>query len=163
MVTKLTEKGPDFQWPLASRIEVLTSSDIMQIAPLPPFLILDGLVGDISAALVYERVLYTDTEELPLYQHAKQFLLACLSKNNLPDPKPHVNPMCFMQLPSAAARKWAMKRFKDHFSSLIPPPPAPPAGIPALPPPLPPTPTPDLAAQITAYLAVTGGNHGGSN
>ena len=150
--TKLIEKGPTYQWPILVKDKVTTTKDIMQIAPLPPFLVYDGLNSDIDAALLYERVLDTDTTGLPVYQHAKDFLLACLSKHNMADLKPFVDHHILLQHPSVDARRWANNRFKSHFPLLLPQPffPLPPA-----PPPLPP---PDIAAQIAAYMAATRGN-----
>jgi hypothetical protein len=40
--TKVTEKGPDFTWPLYNRDRITQSHTIMQIAPIPPFLVYDG-------------------------------------------------------------------------------------------------------------------------
>ena len=125
----------------------------MRIAPLPPFLLYDGINGDINAALLYERVLHHDTHDLPIFQHAKQFLWACLSRNNIADVKPFVAHMTLLQVPSIDARRWANPRFRKHFPTLN----APTVGTPGsnLNPP-PPPPQLDIAAQIAAYMAATG-------
>jgi hypothetical protein len=120
---KLTEKGANFQWPLLPRDKVTTEESIMQIAPLPPYLLYDGISTDLNAALLYERILHEDTHGLPIFQHAKQFLRACLSRHNNPDVKPYVAHMTLLQVPSSDARKWANARFKSHFPSLVAPPP----------------------------------------
>jgi hypothetical protein len=99
---------------------------------------------DLNAALIYERLLFTDTEGLPIYQHAKQMLLACLSKHNAADAKPYINQRTLLQQQSIEARRWANNRFKAHFSRLLQPTPA------ALPPAAPPL---DIAAQVAAILA----------
>jgi hypothetical protein len=141
---KVIEKGADFSWPLYNRDRVSESQDIMQIAPIPPFLVYDGFGKDLNAALIYERILFTDRDGLPLYQHAKQLLLACLSKHNAADPKPYIAQRLLLQQQTIDARRWANNRFQKHFNTLVQPAPA------ALPPAAPPL---DIAAQVAAILA----------
>jgi hypothetical protein len=142
--TKLTEKGRDFTWPLLTKDKVTTDQLIMQLAPIPPFVVYDGFTADINAALIYERLMRIDTHGLPIYQHAKHFLLACLSKNNLADNKPFISNEILLEQPTITAKRWANERFKFHFPLLVPnvPPPA-----------VPPTNTSDLAAQIATIIA----------
>ena len=143
--TKIREKGNIFTWPLLPRDKVDTSKEIMQIAPIPPFLVYDGLESVLNAALIYERVLDADTHGMPVYQHAKDFLLSCLSKHNLPDNKPFIGHITLLQQQSANAKCWANARFKLHFPTLVPAPTTTTPTIPAV--------VPDLAAQIAAILA----------
>jgi hypothetical protein len=142
--SKLTEKGANFTWPLYTRDRIQTMGTIMQIAPLPPFLVYDGLESDLNAALVYERLLFTDTEGLPVYQHAKNFLLACLSKHNAADNKPYENHTLLLQQPTVDARRWGNTRFRSHFPTLTQP---------QVNPVPPPAPQLDIAAQVAAILA----------
>ena len=149
--TKITEKGKNFTWPLLTRDKVDTAKEIMQIAPIPPFLVYDGLETDLNAALIYERVLDADTHGMPVYQHAKDFLLACLSKHNLPDNKPFITHTTLLQQQSANSKRWANARFKSHFPTLVPAPSATTPTTPAV--------VPDLAAQIAAILAMRQTSH----
>jgi hypothetical protein len=142
--SKLTEKGANFTWPLYTRDRIQNSYDIMQLAPIPPFLVYDGLESDLNAALVYERLLFTDTDGLPVYQHAKNFLLSCLSKHNVNDNKPYVNHRLLLQQPTVDARRWGNTRFKAHFPALT-------QQVAAQHPP--PAPQLDIAAQVAAILA----------
>jgi hypothetical protein len=142
--TKLNEKGDQFTWPLYNRDRIENTYDIMQLAPIPPFLVYDGLESDLNAALIYERLLFTDTDDLPIYQHAKKFVLACLSKNNTADNKPFVHQRLLLQQPTVDARRWGNTRFRAHFPALVQP---------AAAPVQPPAPQLDIAAQVAAILA----------
>jgi hypothetical protein len=138
--TKLTEKGADYEWPLLRRDKVTTTKDIMQFAPIPSYLVLDGFVGDIDAAEVYERVLSINNDDVEMYSHLKNFLLACLSAHNAPDNKPYISHVTLLAPPPAEARRWVAQKFKSLFPTLnLPPPPA--AAAPVVP-------NPDLAALI---------------
>jgi hypothetical protein len=139
--TKITEKGANFTWPLLSQGKVTTQQEIMQIAPIPPFVVYDGFQADVHAPLIYERLLRIDTHGMPVYQHAKHFLLACLSKNNIVDTKPFVSNQILLQQATPSARRWANARFKQHFPTLV-------NTVPAAPPQ-----NTDLATQIAAILA----------
>jgi hypothetical protein len=124
---KLTEKGPNYSWPLVSRAKAIetetTTVDIMQIAPVPTFLLYDGLDNDIDAADLYERVLELDDSTSPVLSHLKNFLLAFLTGHNIGDESPTVLPVEFVAPPHADARKWAKEKFALSYPGLRPPPP----------------------------------------
>lgn len=52
---KLREKdGVVYNWPLIMQTNVNTTKEIMQIAPIPAYLVYDGLHADIDAANIIE-------------------------------------------------------------------------------------------------------------
>jgi hypothetical protein len=76
----------------------------MQIAPVPSYLVLDGFMGDIDAAEVYEQVLGRNSEGIEMYSHLKNFLLVCLSAHNAPDNKQYVSHVTLLAPPPPASR-----------------------------------------------------------
>jgi hypothetical protein len=88
------------------------TAEIMQCSPIPPFLVYDGFEQDIRAEVIYERVLSLDTQDLPMIQHCRNFLRACMVQRNIPDPKPHISATTFMTTVNIAARQWAISKFK---------------------------------------------------
>jgi hypothetical protein len=126
---KLTEKGANYSWPLVSRAKAteteVIKADIMQIAPVPAFLLYDGIDNDVDAAELYERLLDLDDATAPVLVHLKHFLLAFLTGHNLGDESPTVLPGEFVAPPHADARKWAKDKFAKSYPGLVPPPPAP--------------------------------------
>lgn len=108
----------NYNHPLLQAIAVTTTQPLMKIAPIPSWLVLDGLEGDLDAAALYERVHTTITEDLPMYNHLKHFLLACLAKHNTQDVV-HFAPVANIieQIPREAKR-WSHARFNTMFPTL---------------------------------------------
>ena len=78
-------------YPILPRNQITETSTIMQLAPIPAYLVYDGFQQHLSAALVYERILSTaDHMTNATLQHAKHFLRACLGAHNAADPKPFI-------------------------------------------------------------------------
>ena len=115
---KLTTKGATYTYPLLAGNKVRDTKIIMQIAPIPPYLVLDGFNKDLDAAEVYERLLSIADHELDSLDHAKLFLLSCLTSHKVGDNKPYVSSATFMSPTLPPARNWASKRFKHHFPTL---------------------------------------------
>ena len=118
--TTITTKGPDYSHPLIMRNAVLTSKTILKLAPLPAYLVYDGIDEDLDAALVLERVMAEPpnlaTQEI--FVHLKSFLRACLSSHNNADNKPYVGGTAFTRTASGAARRWAKVKFARCFPTL---------------------------------------------
>jgi hypothetical protein len=60
----------------------------MKIAPLPAFLVLDGLTNDICTAKLLERMLHLDNTTGPMLSHLQYFLLGVLMGHNQGDDDP---------------------------------------------------------------------------
>ena len=88
-----------------------TISQIMQLAPIPSFLVYDGFNKDLMAEEVYERVLSLEDQDNPMIQHCKNFLRSCTVARNLPDPKPYCHSSAFITQPTIEARNWAKSKF----------------------------------------------------
>jgi hypothetical protein len=126
---KLMEKGPNYSWPLVSRAKATETEtitvEIMQLAPVPTFLVYDGLVNDIDAADLYERILDMDDSTAPVLAHLKiSYSLSLLATIWAMNPQ-----QCYqanlLRPPHADARKWAKDKFALSYPGLRPPPPAP--------------------------------------
>ena len=118
--TALTTKGVNYAHPLLAKIHVTENKDIMQLAPVPPFLVYDGWNSDLEAADVYERILHLeDTEGIEMFLHLKHFLLSCLSTHNAGDAKPYVNHTTLLTTPSTQSRRWAKTKFEKLFPTLM--------------------------------------------
>jgi hypothetical protein len=105
-----------------NNIDDETVVDIMQLAPIPTFLIYDGFNKDISAEKLYERILSIANQNNDMIIHCKKFLRACMVLRNQPDSKPHTAPSHFMATPSPALRKWAKTKFTTMFPMFNPQP-----------------------------------------
>jgi hypothetical protein len=116
----VTARGPDFQHPLLTRNRVLTEQDIMQISPIPAYLVYDGFNKDLHAGLILERLFSIETEGIEMFQHLQSFLLSCLSAHSQNDNKPYIAQQHLLNPPTAPARIWAGKKFKALFPGLIP-------------------------------------------
>jgi hypothetical protein len=150
-LTQLAEKGPTYTWPLVSRLRANEENQpklVMQIAPIPAFLILDGFTKDVDAAELLERIFSLDNTDGEMYQHLKSYLQACLTGHNLGDPSPRISQDIVFAPPPLTARRWAKSRFARSFPTLIPAP-APPANATA--PPM------DIAAIIAQLLPAAQG------
>ena len=56
-VSTLTTKGAGYTYPLLNRIAVMTTEDMMQIAPIPSYFVHDGFDNNLDAACILERVM----------------------------------------------------------------------------------------------------------
>ena len=128
--TLLTDLGGTFTWPLQRRNIAVTNAkiELMKIAPIPAFLILDGFTGDICAAELLERVMDLDDTTGQMFVHLKGFLRSCLTGHNQGDDDPRLTFNMLFVPPHADARRWANAKFKLGYPTLNPPPPATHAG-----------------------------------
>ena len=55
--TKLTAKGSTYSYPLLARTNVGGTTELLQIASIPPFLVYDGFEKDLDTSEVLEQVL----------------------------------------------------------------------------------------------------------
>ena len=141
--SNITSKGENYNYPLVARTNVTNTENIMQLAPIPAFLIYDGFHRNLDASDVYERVLTLDnTNKIPCFTHLKKFLLSCMNSHNLGDNKPWISQDHLMQPVSAPARRWAKKKFETIFPTLVPRVAATPNGL-----------SPEVAALLAQALA----------
>ncbi len=130
--TTLTTKGANYSWPLLPNSQVTTSAPVMKLAPIPCFLVYDGIQHQLDAAEVYERILKKQdlTENSKnMYQHLRRFLRSCLQSHNKTANNPSLDLNVVAAAPSPEARSWAMANFEKIFPSLQQPdPPQPGAG-----------------------------------
>ena len=131
--TAVTTAGADFHHPLLARHKVTNTESVFQIAPVPGFLVYDGLSRDLHAALLIERLDAIETDGIEMYSHLKHLLLACLTPHNLNHHKPYISQQHLLQMPVNQARIWATEKFGRLFPTLTQPnpaqlPQAPPAG-----------------------------------
>ena len=117
------------------RINALTGdthvADVMQCAPIPPFLVYDLFHSECEADVIYERILSVADQDNEMITHCRAFLRACMVNQNVGDPKPHPEATTFMTMSNVDARTWAMQKFKAILPSLVAPPTTP-ASTPAL-------------------------------
>ena len=118
---KITSKGATYQHPLLARTHVQETKPIMQIAPIPAFLVLDGIGKDLDAAEVYERVLAADSTQTPMFTHLKEFLRACLNAHGATDNKPFTTQTVLMAPQTADSRRWGREVFQRLFPALTTP------------------------------------------
>ena len=71
-------------------IKTAQEISVMQVAPIPTFLVYDGFNKDLEAEEIYERLLSVNEQENDMIKHAKKFLRACTVPKNAPD----ANPFC---------------------------------------------------------------------
>ena len=99
--TKVTAKVIAYNYPLLARSNFSDTTKLLQIAPIPPFLVYDGFEKDIDTAEVLERVISMDRDgggkEMNL--HLQQLLFSCLSSHNTNNPKPYINSEIMTQTP----------------------------------------------------------------
>jgi hypothetical protein len=120
--TNLTAQGPTYSWPLVPCIctyEANSKHTIMQIAPIPAFLVLDGIYQDLDAADELEQVLSLDNHTGETFVHLKCFLLACLTGHNMGDASPRLSQAVLFDPPAADARQWATAKFQDSYPTLV--------------------------------------------
>jgi len=125
--------------PVLGALAVPEEEETMKIAPIPAYLVYDGLEKDLDAAMVYERLMDCQHDS-PMRTHALKFLRSCMIGSwRARDTKPFVSRATFHAMVPAQARLWAAQRFSALFPRLAPnavgaPPPHRAAGA-ALPPP----------------------------
>jgi hypothetical protein len=90
------------------------------VAPIPPFLIYDGIDQDLDAADVYKWVLGVDDYTTAMFSHLKSFLLAILTGHNAPDHWPTIPSTELFAPPPVAANSWARKKFAKVYPALVP-------------------------------------------
>ena len=61
---KVTEKGTTYSYPLLVLTSVCGTTELLQIAPILPFLVYDCFEKDLDAAEVFKRVLVMDRERV---------------------------------------------------------------------------------------------------
>ena len=106
--------------------DVATEEQMMNLAPVPAYLMYDGFNKDLDAAMVYER-LRNCQHPSPMLDHAIAFLRSCMiGKWREGDRKPFQRPTFFTDMPSQEARLWAQQRSKALFPTLHHPAPLPP-------------------------------------
>jgi hypothetical protein len=122
--TLMTDQEGAFTWPLQRRSVAVNNPkrELLKIAPLPAFLVLDGLTNDVCAAELLERLLALDDTTGPMLSHLKYFLLGVLTGHNQGDCDPRVTMNMLFTPPHADARRWATSKFKDSYPALNPPP-----------------------------------------
>jgi hypothetical protein len=121
--TALTTKGADYSWPLVKRSDAANDNNtvnVMQIAPIPSFLILDGFHQDIDAAELIERIRSLDDNDGEMLQHAINFLAACLTGHNIGDNTSRLSQNVLINPIPPEARRWAKDKFSKAFPTLHP-------------------------------------------
>ena len=98
-ITKVTAKVTAYNYPLLIRSNFSDTTKLLQIDPIPTFLIYDGFEKDLDAAEVLERVLFMDRNRggQKMTLNLQQFLLFFISIHNAKHPKPYVNSEIMMR------------------------------------------------------------------
>ena len=78
--TNLTTQGQAFTWPLVRRTntEANPAVNVMQLAPIPSYLVLDGITKDLYAAEILERIYGLDDTDSAMFTHLIFFSLLAL-------------------------------------------------------------------------------------
>ena len=123
--TSLTTKGNNYSWPLLPNAQVDTQASLMKLAPIPSFLVYDGVQNQLDAADIYERVLHQEKtdENKDMLQHLRRFLRSCLQSHPKNSSTPSLDLEIFAAAPTTEARTWANNKFKSMFPGLAPQPP----------------------------------------
>jgi len=116
---KLTSAGNGYRWPLAQVRAASDTNPLVQLAPIPAFLVYDGFDNNLDAAEVYERVLSLDNHDTPMMLHLKQFLRATVVNHNQDDNTPALQPDVLMQTIPNEARIWAVNQCQKYFPTLL--------------------------------------------
>lgn len=138
----LTAQGRTYTWPLVRRVNAEGNNgvEVMKLAPIPSYLVLDGITRDLDAAEVLERIESLDNTDGEMFTHLKNFLLSVLTSHNVNDECPRISQELLLAPVSADARRWASQKFKAAYPALLPVAPPPPAA------------TPDIAAILAQLL-----------
>jgi hypothetical protein len=118
--TAATLSGPEHQHPLLARRHITGVKPIMQLAPIPAFMVYDGINQDLHAGTIIERLMAIETNGIDMYNHLKSFLYACLASHNQQCNKPYIAQEHLFTQPANPARLWAADRFKKLFPQLNP-------------------------------------------
>ena len=138
-VTTLTTQGATHTFPLVRRSNAAnTTVSVMGLAPIPAFLVLDGITNDLDAAVVLERVLSLDDTTGEMYTHLKDYLRCVLTGHNVNDLTCRLDQDILNAPLSVEARRWANTKVLSSYPTLNPPPPS--------------TATPDFAALLAPLL-----------
>ena len=119
MENALTLAGAGFRLPLGSANSQENNArvNIMQCAPIPGHMVLDGFNSDLCPVDVYERLI-TSTAPSIAVEHAKRFLRAAVVKFRINDLKPCIDIVTFVPPPPQGAEEWAKDR-KTWFFPLV--------------------------------------------
>ena len=111
MENALTLAGAGFRLPLGSANSQENNArvNIMQCAPIPAHMVLDGFNSDLCPVDVYERLI-TSTAPSIAVEHAKKFLRAAVVKFRINDLKPCIDIVTFVPPPPQGAEEWAKDR-----------------------------------------------------
>ena len=91
--------------------------EVLMVAPVPFFTVVDGLDSDIHAIDMLERLSsLTDAQTEPYIQNAIKLVTAALVKYNATGDKPYIGPAYMSVRPDAQTRKWA----KQKLATLCP-------------------------------------------
>eukprot|EP00957_Ditylum_brightwellii_P175741 13382179-Ditylum_brightwellii.AAC.1 len=85
--------------------------EVMQLVPIPAFLVYDRFVTDLQAEEVYEHLLSLADQTPTWITHAKAFLHTYVVKQNTRDPKVHINQATYLRMAPPEAEKWASHQF----------------------------------------------------
>ena len=92
--------------------------DLMGLAPIPPYLVYDGLDDDLEAGMVYERLMMSQHPSA-MRSHALAFLRTCLvGQWRQSDAKHTATQGEFFSMLPREARLWATARFQQLFPTL---------------------------------------------
>jgi hypothetical protein len=120
-VAQLTAQGANHSFPLVRRANASsTTVNVMGIAPIPAFLVLDGITTDLDAAILLERVLSLDDTDGEMYTHLKEYLRCVLTGHNVGDIHCRVNQATLNAPIIGDARRWANEKFKNSFPTIVP-------------------------------------------
>eukprot|EP00957_Ditylum_brightwellii_P071667 5448236-Ditylum_brightwellii.AAC.1 len=81
--------------------------EVMQLAPIPAFLVYDGLASDLQAKEVYKHLLSLADQTPPWANQARVFLCTCVVKQKICDPKAHINQAMYLCMVPLEAKQWA--------------------------------------------------------
>ena len=124
----LNVKSANFplEWPVWSRAEIRNDRssetvEVMQLAPVPFFTVMDGLDHDLDVLEVHERLSsLTDAETKPYLKHALALLRAGMARYNVADQKPTLDAGIFAQAQSDSLYQWAEGKFRAICPAFVP-------------------------------------------
>ncbi len=93
---------------------------IMKIAPMPFFVVQDGLDKDLDAGLMLERIQSIEDFETEEYlQHAANFIKACMVQFQANQKKPSLETVTFTARASTEDKNWAKIRMAQFCPDLV--------------------------------------------